>query len=355
VFSDQPAPGAERQLLDDARVPPPALHVCWTNCFTLVAQDGAYVRTDGTDESWSVERFTGDEFVLRRHGAPAEWNGFHADVTYAGQIANDRLVNVTVNGQPVSDIQMAWGSALDSLPGSNAERDRLAAEGSPPTGEPLVTASQAPPPPREEEQPANDVAGSIWTPGYWNWGTTSYYWVPGAWVRAPRVGVLWTPGYWVLTGGVYVFHRGYWGPHVGYYGGINYGYGYFGAGYSGGRWVGAAFVYNTAVSHVNTSVIRDTYHEPAHVEVTSSKLSHGGAPSGTTETHTTQHRVASVEPHTAPPQRTAQSVAPRRTAVAASQTHTRSASTRVSHASPRPSSGAQRESTARASTSHVQK
>jgi hypothetical protein len=27
---------------------------------------------------------------------------------------------------------------------------------------------------------------------------------------------------------VYRFHRGYWGRHVGYYGGVNYGYGYGG-------------------------------------------------------------------------------------------------------------------------------
>ena len=116
----------------------------------------------------------------------------------------------------------------------------------------------------------------------------------------PGPGYIWTPGYWALVGGVYVFHRGYWGPHVGYYGGINYGYGYLGSGYSGGRWEGGRFVYNTAVSHVNTSVIRDTYHESARVEVTSFKLSHSGAPSDTAETAETrvpQHRVASAEPH----------------------------------------------------------
>jgi Domain of unknown function (DUF4124)/WXXGXW repeat (2 copies) len=354
VFSDRPSAGAERQLLEDARVPPPVLHVCWTNCFTLVAQDSVYVRTDETQESWSVERFTSDAFVLRRHDAPAEWNGFHAEVIYAGQIANDRLINVTVDGQSVSDIQMAWGSALAGLPGSNAERDRLMAQGSPPTGEPPLTATEAPPPPREEEQPAVDVAGSLWTPGYWAWGTTSYSWVPGTWVRPPRVGLLWTPGYWVLAGGVYVFQRGYWGPHVGYYGGINYGYGYFGSGYSGGRWIGTTFVYNAAVSHVNTSVIGDTYREPARGEVASFKLSHGSAPSGTTETRMPQRRGAPVQPHPAPTQRTAESAALRQRAVAGSQTHTRSTSTRV-HAGPRPSSGAQSESTARVSTSHVEK
>jgi hypothetical protein len=32
------------------------------------------------------------------------------------------------------------------------------------------------------------------------------------------------------------FNEGYWGLGVGFYGGINYGFGYFGHGYEGGRW-----------------------------------------------------------------------------------------------------------------------
>jgi hypothetical protein len=46
---------------------------------------------------------------------------------------------------------------------------------------------------------------------------------------------------------------GYWGPHVGFYGGINYGFGYGGVGFFGGEWRGGAFAYNTAVMNVNTS------------------------------------------------------------------------------------------------------
>ena len=61
---------------------------------------------------------------------------------------------------------------------------------------------------------------------------------PGVWVRPPQVGLLWTPGYWGWGGGAYLFHAGYWGPHVGFYGGVNYGFGYGGVGFGGGRWVG---------------------------------------------------------------------------------------------------------------------
>lgn len=119
----------------------------------------------------------------------------------------------------------------------------------------------APPPLPVYEQPACPVAGYIWTPGYWGWNADyyDYYWVPGVWVPPPRVGLLWTPGWWGWNNGAYAFNQGYWGPHVGFYGGVNYGYGYTGNGYWGGRWSGNTFQYNTAVTRVNKTVINNTY------------------------------------------------------------------------------------------------
>jgi hypothetical protein len=108
-------------------------------------------------------------------------------------------------------------------------------------------------------QPPCPTDGYIWTPGYWSYGPDGYFWVPGVWVAPPRVGVLWTPGYWGFTGGVYGWHAGYWGPHVGFYGGINYGFGYGGVGFVGGHWGGGGFVYNTAVVNVNTTIVHNTY------------------------------------------------------------------------------------------------
>lgn len=108
-------------------------------------------------------------------------------------------------------------------------------------------------------QPMAPGPGYLWTPGYWAYGPAGYYWVPGAWVMAPQPGLLWTPGYWAHTEDAYVWHRGYWGPRVGYYGGINYGFGYYGAGFAGGHWSGRRFYYNTAVWRVNRAVIHSTY------------------------------------------------------------------------------------------------
>jgi hypothetical protein len=95
-------------------------------------------------------------------------------------------------------------------------------------------------------QPPCPAPGFVWTPGYWAWGPEGYFWVPGTWVLAP-VGMLWTPGYWGWADGAYLWHAGYWGPHVGFYGGINYGFGYTGVGFEGGYWRGNQFFYNRTV------------------------------------------------------------------------------------------------------------
>lgn len=108
-------------------------------------------------------------------------------------------------------------------------------------------------------QPIAPGPNFIWAPGYWAYDEDGYYWVPGTWVRAPQVGLLWTPGYWGWQDGFYIWHAGYWGPHIGFYGGINYGCGYTGSGYWGGHWDHGAFFYNTSVTHVNTTIIHNTY------------------------------------------------------------------------------------------------
>ncbi len=111
-------------------------------------------------------------------------------------------------------------------------------------------------------QPPIPGDGYLWTPGYWAWdpGSGEYYWVPGTWVQPPEPGFLWTPGYWGFIGGVYSWHHGYWGNHVGYYGGLNYGYGYTGSGYSGGRWDHGHLRYNNAVNNLPPGRVHDVYH-----------------------------------------------------------------------------------------------
>jgi hypothetical protein len=125
----------------------------------------------------------------------------------------------------------------------------------------FVSVSIAPPVLPVYTQPLCPGDGYLWTPGYWAYGQEGYYWVPGVWVQPPTVGLLWTPAYWGWSGGAYLFHAGYWGPHVGFYGGVNYGFGYTGVGFVGGRWEGERFAYNTAVLNVNRVVVRNVYED----------------------------------------------------------------------------------------------
>jgi len=131
------------------------------------------------------------------------------------------------------------------------------------------------------EQPACPQANDIWAPGYWAYGDLGYYWVPGTWVAAPESGYLWTPGYWGYNSGSYGWNQGYWATQVGFYGGVNYGAGYYGSGYSGGRWSGNNFQYNTAVSVVNTTSIRNVYRSTV-VYRGGSRTSYNGGPGGIT-------------------------------------------------------------------------
>jgi WXXGXW repeat (2 copies) len=151
-------------------------------------------------------------------------------------------------------------------------------------------------------QPPCPVEGYLWTPGYWAYGDDGYYWVPGVWVAPPRVGVLWTPGYWGWNEGAYVFHAGYWGPHIGFYGGVNYGFGYGGVGFVGGEWREGHFAYNTAVVNVNTAVIHNTYVNKTVIvnNTTVNRTSFNGGPGGINARPTREEMSASHESHIQP-------------------------------------------------------
>ena len=130
-------------------------------------------------------------------------------------------------------------------------------------------------------QPACPGPGYIWTPGYWAWDPDyGYYWVPGTWVMAPFVGALWTPGYWGWYNGGYMWYPGYWGTAVGFYGGIDYGFGYTGRGYYGGYWRGDRFYYNREVNHITNINIVNVYSQRVVVNERGSRISYNGGPGG---------------------------------------------------------------------------
>ncbi len=163
----------------------------------------------------------------------------------------------------------------------------------------VASISIAPPPLPVYDQPLCPGPGYVWTPGHWAYAAGGYYWVPGTWVLPPAVGLVWTPGYWGYEGQRYIWHAGYWGPHVGYYGGINYGLGYFGSGYEGGYWKDGVLYYNTAVTRVDTAVITNTYNKQVVGTATVNNISFNG-PGGIAAQPTAQEVAWSRERHTQP-------------------------------------------------------
>lgn len=161
-----------------------------------------------------------------------------------------------------------------------------------------ISVSFGPPPLPVYEQPICPDEGYMWVPGYWAYDDEDgYYWVPGTWVEAPEPGYLWTPGWWGWNDGVYVWNAGYWGPHVGFYGGIDYGFGYFGNGFWGGEWRGDTFFYNTAVMRVNTTVIRNVYVTRTVIENNNSHVAFNGGQGGVQARPTAQEERYSHERH----------------------------------------------------------
>ena len=152
-------------------------------------------------------------------------------------------------------------------------------------------------------QPPCPAEGYIWTPGYWgyDYDNGDYYWVPGTWVLAPHVGFLWTPGYWAWGGDGFTFHEGYWGPRVGFYGGINYGFGYFGNGYEGGRWDHDRFFYNRTVNNVNVTNIHNVYNTTViNNNVTVNRVSYNGGNGGINVRPTPEQEAVERERHIPP-------------------------------------------------------
>jgi hypothetical protein len=143
-----------------------------------------------------------------------------------------------------------------------------------------ISVPTAPPPLPVYDQPPIPDAGYIWVPGYWAWDNPDgYYWVPGTWVLPPVADVLWTPPYWGWNNGVYLFHAGYWGRYVGFYGGVNYGYGYGGNGYQGGRWQGRQFLYNRAANNLGSVHVANVYSRDVTV-VNNNHVSFNGGTDG---------------------------------------------------------------------------
>jgi YXWGXW repeat-containing protein len=164
-----------------------------------------------------------------------------------------------------------------------------------------VSASIAPPLLPIYSQPPIPGPGYVWIPGAWAFDGAEFYWVPGYWALPPAADLLWTPGYWAWNDADddYVFDAGYWGPTVGFYGGVDYGFGYPGAGYYGGYWRDHQFYYNRAVNNLGAARITTAFNRPVPA-APENRVSFNGGKGGTTVRPTPAELAMAREHHIAP-------------------------------------------------------
>lgn len=209
--------------------------------------------------------------------APAQQQRSYAQPTYApttqAAAPVTRVDAQSYEQQPTSSGE-AYGNATD-YSGDVDPYQEYVDSGMP-------AAETAPPPMPVYEQPEAPDPSYMWTPGYWGYAPAGYYWVPGAWIAPPYYGALWTPGWWGYYGNRYRFHHGYWGTHIGFYGGINIGFGYLGLGYVGGYWNSNRFFYNRAYNRVpprwNNVYVRNVTINNTYIN--NSRVSYYGGPGG---------------------------------------------------------------------------
>ena len=96
------------------------------------------------------------------------------------------------------------------------------------------------------------------------------------------------------------WHPGYWGRHVGFYGGVNYGFGYFGRGYEGGYWDHDRFAYNRSVTNVNIVNVHNVYNKTVINNYNTTRVSFNGGHGGVQMRPTQQEQNWGREQHTAP-------------------------------------------------------
>jgi len=88
----------------------------------------------------------------------------------------------------------------------------------------------------------------MWTPGFGKRvRPEGYYWVPGTWVSTSLRRRALDPRNWGWANGAYAFNEGYWGPHIGFYGAVNYGFGYGASDLKAGNGANGGFSSTTAL------------------------------------------------------------------------------------------------------------
>ncbi|MEO8659993.1 MAG: tetratricopeptide repeat protein [Bryobacteraceae bacterium] len=144
--------------------PPEVIHWCAQHCTTLRLDDGPplnklHYGNRGAGAIWVVQKFDAGEILMER----TDFGRYPGRAIVHGQLSPDgnRVVNGVIDwvyhpccGLGKASFEAAWGAALNTVPGSDAERQRMAVTSRLPSGLP---------PPAREAPPAGGVTVSSTT------------------------------------------------------------------------------------------------------------------------------------------------------------------------------------------------
>jgi len=123
--------------------------------------------------------------------------------------------------------------------------------------------------------------------------------VPGTWVLAPQWAICGHPDIGVGTMASMFGMLAIGAPHIGFYGGINYGFGYVGEGFEGGEWRGGSFFYNRSVTNVNITNVTNIYNKTVIVN-NNTHVAFNGGQGGTAARPTARQEAFAHESHRGP-------------------------------------------------------
>jgi len=108
--------------------PPSVMHWCAQHCTTLTWNSGHY---GGPDSIWVVQKWTRDAVVIRR----TDYRPYPGLAILTGRISTqgNSIENGKIQwtyhpccGTSTGTFQAAWGTAIDTVPGSDQERAQMA-------------------------------------------------------------------------------------------------------------------------------------------------------------------------------------------------------------------------------------
>jgi len=122
--------------------PPRIMHWCSAHCTTLTLDSGPpfdrpHYGKQGSEQIIIVERWTSDSVLLNRRDNTSRFKGtaiLRGRISTDGNSIVDGKIEWTSGNTGTYGYQAAWGAAINTVPGSDAERDRARPPSSNPSG-----------------------------------------------------------------------------------------------------------------------------------------------------------------------------------------------------------------------------